>query len=314
MSKATITVRYDGPDLSTHQMDVADLAPALLAISELCKIANKKFNSDRAGVRVLISTDEEQNCFQFDLTVIQSVWDTAKALVSDADVKTALEILTWLGIINGGGYGLLKLIAWTKNRPVESTKIIQNAGRDFVQVTIQGDVVVAYPEALEMLSDQAVIKNVKKIVEPVTKAGYEMVEFDFDRTRQERIEKVEAEVIVAARPANENESAAEEPQEITAWVTVYAPVYDKNSERWRFTFGDGHEYMDISETDIAVRAVERGGAMMHDAYRVRLEIRQAMSDKSKFSTTYKIKEVLDFKAAPQQRALDYRDPNGEQPS
>jgi hypothetical protein len=37
MSKIAFQLRYDGPALSEHGMDVADLAPALLALGDLIK-------------------------------------------------------------------------------------------------------------------------------------------------------------------------------------------------------------------------------------------------------------------------------------
>lgn len=40
------TIRYDGPALSEHDMDVQDLAPALLALADIIQIANRKFNGD----------------------------------------------------------------------------------------------------------------------------------------------------------------------------------------------------------------------------------------------------------------------------
>lgn len=50
MSEKSV-IRYDGPALADHSMDVADLAPALMALSDLLKIANTYMNGDRAGVK-----------------------------------------------------------------------------------------------------------------------------------------------------------------------------------------------------------------------------------------------------------------------
>ena len=58
-SKISTVVRYDGPALKEHSMDVADLAPALLGLSEIVKIANKKINGDRSAVKVLVKVDIE---------------------------------------------------------------------------------------------------------------------------------------------------------------------------------------------------------------------------------------------------------------
>lgn len=40
------TIKYDGPELSGGEMDVRDLTPALLALGEIAKVANQKFNGD----------------------------------------------------------------------------------------------------------------------------------------------------------------------------------------------------------------------------------------------------------------------------
>lgn len=48
MSKIAFQLRYDGPALSEHGMDVGDLAPALLALGDLIKRANATVNGDAA--------------------------------------------------------------------------------------------------------------------------------------------------------------------------------------------------------------------------------------------------------------------------
>ena len=86
------TIRYDGPALSRGEMDVQDLAPALLAIAEIAKIANQKFNGDRASIKVMVNADIEHKCFQLDLSLVQSWIDQARVLIGDENVTTLNQI------------------------------------------------------------------------------------------------------------------------------------------------------------------------------------------------------------------------------
>ncbi len=85
-------IRYDGQALAGHEMNVQDLAPALLAVSNIVQIANRKFNGDGATIRVLVDADVEQQCFQLDLSLVQSLFDQAAVLVGAKDIATAKEI------------------------------------------------------------------------------------------------------------------------------------------------------------------------------------------------------------------------------
>jgi hypothetical protein len=303
MMEESVVIRYDGPALAGHRMDVADLAPALFGLSELCKIANAKFNGDSAAIKVLIGADQEQKCFQFDMDVVQTLWQQTQTFLEHKPVKTAKEILEWLGLIGlpaSGAIGLFQLIKKVNGRAISEEKLVSTNGRDFVQLTITGDgnsvTVNTFKETYDLLRDDAAIASVKKVVEPVSKPGYEKLEFEQGGKIFERVEKSDAARILAFR--REHVEVAEEnlgePQTITAFVKVYAPVYDIKADRWRFMYNNGHPYIDISETDIAAKAIERGGALINDTYKVKLEIQQTESADGAISAKYKIKEVLEF--------------------
>jgi hypothetical protein len=49
MSNIHTTIKFDGPALDGKAMDVAHLAPGLLALSDLVKETNRFANGDRAG-------------------------------------------------------------------------------------------------------------------------------------------------------------------------------------------------------------------------------------------------------------------------
>ncbi len=288
-------------------MDIADLAPALMGISELCKIANKRFNGDRSTVKVLIRADIEQQCIQFDLQVVQSIWDQTRSLLSNSDVTSAKELLEWLGIVGcvGGVVGVIGVIKWLRGRSMDAEELEYTTEKNITRISVTGsnNVIIAHSQAVELMREEQVLSNIKKVVKPVTKEGYESLEFE-SKNSTEKVTKDEAALITALQP-QANSSLEDQPQTITAWVTVYSPVYDKSAQNWRFKFGDVQEYMDISETDIAEKALARGGALVDDAYKIRLELRQELKPGGKITNYYKIMEVLDFRGAtiPTQRNI-----------
>ena len=305
LKKSTITIRYDGADLAGHQMDVSDLAPALLGLSDIFKIANTKYNGDRASIRVLISTDIEHQCFQFDIHIVQSLWDQAKTtLLGNDNIASAEEIGKWIGLIGGGSgsiYGLLKFLKWLKEGNADTSELkVENSSNSTTIITGPNASITVYSPTYELSKDQIVLKNVKKVVSPITKDGYDSVEFESNNEVEALSSKDAASIIDATSHAAEE---LNNPQFVKAWVTVYSPVYDKSSTSWRFRFGESHHYMDISKTDIAKNALERGGAMIEDSYYVRLQITQERTNSGSLKNSYKILKVLDFRPAPRQSSI-----------
>lgn len=52
MKSEIVRIRYDGPALEGHAIDVNHLAPALLALGDICTLANRKFNNDRTSIKL----------------------------------------------------------------------------------------------------------------------------------------------------------------------------------------------------------------------------------------------------------------------
>ncbi len=299
MSKDVIRIRYNGPVLANHAIDVNHLAPALLSLGDLCSLANKKFNGERASVKVLVSVDAEHSCFEFSFELVQKIYDMAISLIKTDDVKNAKQLLEWIGIITVGSpaaLGLLRLLKWLKGRKVESQTLVKQDGKNVVEIKVVGDnnVIIAYPQTMELYNDVKAIKNTQNIVKPLTEEGYDTLEFEYKEKVTEEVSKNEA-LDIMSIAVDLMEETVEEPQEIIALVKVYSPVYDADVSIWRFEYGGKHEYMDLSETEIAKKAIERGGTSVDDIYRVRLEITQVTTPAGKIKNRYKIKEVLEFR-------------------
>lgn len=304
-------LRFDGPRLTTHEMDVADLAPALMALGDLCKAANQALNGERATVRVVVRADLEQHCFEVAFKLVLDTYEQLRGLFADDRVQTAKEILEWLGLLGvsavGGHYGVLQVLAWLKGREPRVV-IDQTDAQGSVVLMVNGDhnQVTVAPEVATLVLDPAVVRKSQQLVAPLHREGYESLEFETARGTTV-VDRTMAADIAAYRVPTAASDTPENRQIFTAWITVYSPVYDRDSKSWRFRFGDAVVAMDITETDIADRAVERGGALIEDRYLVRLEITQRLTANQRIENRYKILDVLEFQPArpPQQGGLAF---------
>lgn len=182
-------IRYDGPALAHHQMDVDDLAPSLLAFGDLCRCANEVFNGEIASVRVLVRADHEQKCFQIKLQLIQSLYESLAPLLDKETIKNANEILKLIGVVATGAvvtgaglFGLYKWIYGDKSSPGSTNSIEAHAHGDNVIYQFVGDgSSIVVPSALHKLaSDPRAFNNVRKMLGPLQNEGYNKLEFEVD--------------------------------------------------------------------------------------------------------------------------------------
>lgn len=316
MSKQVIRLRFNGPAVDEHAMDVVHLGPALFAVGELCKLANRKFNEDKTHVRVLARADQETHCFEISLEIFQSLFDSVQALISKPDVRDIKEILEWLGLIGAlggvGGVGLIKLLAFLKGRNPQTTVVNQD-GHNNIQVTIEGDgaSVTVNPRVWALAQDKEIRQRAADVVKPLLEDGYESIDVEETPDKIQTISKDDALGVMACTGTSyEEESILDEPQEFTAWITVHAPVYDPGAPRWRFKFGERIEYMDISETTIAKEAIQRGGALLRDAYKARIQLVQSMTASGTIRNRYSVVAVEEFRPGKLQSQSELDFPEG----
>lgn len=181
MSKATSIIRYAGPALSEHSMDVSDLAPALLGLSEIAKIANRKTNGDQSSVKVFITIDKEQKCFQFNIEIAQTILQHVALLFHNEHVATAKEIAEWIGIVGGSTYGIFKAYKWIAKRKVTLNELdIKEANDNVIIQHVDNSSITMNINSYHMLKDPDVIRHARSVVRPLTKDGYDKLQFEKD--------------------------------------------------------------------------------------------------------------------------------------
>lgn len=172
------TIRYDGPALSDHEMDVQDLAPALLALADLIQIANQKFNGSHASMKVLVNADVEQKCFMIDISLVQTFLEQAKGLLGADGVKTAKEIAEWVGILAGGSAGLFQLLKFLRNaRKSDQPLHIENSGDGNVTIVGNGNTIIVPRPVFLLAQEPKAVEKAKGVVKPLEKEGYDSLSF-----------------------------------------------------------------------------------------------------------------------------------------
>ena len=232
------TIKYDGSALAGKSMDVADLAPSLIALSDLIKAANRQFNGDRSGVKILVNANLDQNCFELFIDLAQTLWESVSNLIADDRVATIKEIAEWIGILGTGGsitlYALIKIL---RGKTVESTTIEKKDGKDVLQIHIYGDSnhVTVDKNVYEMYSNQVIRNHAIKVLEPLTKDGYDSLEFyDGKKKVYEHFDKSDV-------PSIDNGNLPEiQPQnvvisKIKTIVRIRKPAYEGNS-KWTLVY------------------------------------------------------------------------------
>jgi hypothetical protein len=308
MSRQEFSVSYHGEKRADdHTMDVQVLAPALLAFGKLLREANTELNRKKSTTKVLVVSDFEHKCFNINFELLVSLYEQIKSLVGTEQAKNAKDILEWVGLLSGPPSAVylsfLGYLRWKNGRRTEAKTVSDVDGSGSVQVTIPGQ-----PQSVQITNhiynlsqNPAALRATRDALAPIGQDGFDMMNVAIEDAKVPLIiDKDDADRIISSCNQGIEEAKELEPEIVisTAWLSVYSPVYDISANKWRFKLGTDVIYADISATSIAQDAIGRGGAMMQDAYMVKLEITTPRDVQGNHrEPEYKVLEVLKFVAA-----------------
>ena len=178
MKNIKTTIKFDGPALKDRAMDVGHLAPSLLALSDLVKATNYLINGERAKIRILVNADLEQKCFELNLEIVQTIWEQAKTLLADEDIKSAKELLGWIGIssIPAVGYSLYRLIEKLRGKEIESVTVIKILEKgNLLEIKVRGEVdpLQVTETVYKLYNDRNIRQKALDFLGPLREEGYD---------------------------------------------------------------------------------------------------------------------------------------------
>jgi len=286
-------------------MDIKELAPALLAISEALDEANRIFNRGRATVGVNVKGSFKTGCFGIDLSVNQDLISNLLNFFSDDKVVAGGNLLAYLGFTLSAvvttGNGLLHVIKWLRNRRI---KKIDMGADGLATIYVDDEQLAVDKEILELLRSYKVRKAIERAVwEPLSREGVDSFYCGSDLLHTDAakvfiISKEERNFFIAPEPTDE---VIDESTHETNLQAVSVVFQEKN--KWRFTDGANTFFADIDDAVFVKRVQENDVSFSKDdILRVELHTKQTLTAKG-IKTEYTVLKVIGHRSAARQLDL-----------
>lgn len=297
--KEYFQVVYDGEALQHNEMDVRDLAPALLAISDVLDEANKVTYGDKTKVQVNVKGTFKSGSFGFDLAVIQGGIDGLTTLFNSSQANAASNLLQLLGFIVPSG-GLIGFLLWLRNRKIKNIENV-NENKTIVQVEDE-EKYESNPRVIALFSNVKIRKSIQKVItEPLTKEG--ISSFVIRKDNEEMIVKKEEKDFFKL---SEIPDELLQDQEREVFLTVTTISFTEG-HKWRFSDGNVEFYATISDGDFVNKVQQnKDGFFKDDLFKVMLREKQWISDTG-IKSDYEIIKVLEHRSGAKQIKLPFGD-------
>ena len=240
--RTTLCVAYVGEAVN-GAMDVNELAPSLLALSNLVSEANQILNNDGSKIAVRISSHFERGSFELSLELVRNLPAQIKFLLFDSSYSLN-EILNAVGLfctISGGSlFALYKFIKGRKVTKVEKTD------KDTVRIFVEEESREFFIGSWKLFQSQNVRRHVDGLIHPLKTDGINDLEFR-DADNKQVLEKIST---------DETEYFSSEVQEeLKEFVSsqklmlrILRVSFDRDL-KWRFDDGESQFYADIKDEE-----------------------------------------------------------------
>lgn len=297
MEKMSFKIAYDGPALENHEMDVKELAPALLAVGELLEEANVVFNGSESKVAVNIKAFSEGS-FGVDFNVLQNSIAGLFSILSGSGVSGSVNLISIIGFIKDGDRSLIDFIKKLKNRKIKSITRLEVGN---VKVEIEGgEIMEISQEVIKLFGNFKVRKSLELIIKkPLENLGVDEIIFS-GKGATEKITKTESGYF--ALPEIDETLISE--QELQSNLQI-VNISFKEDNKWRFYDGNNTFYAVILDKDFLGKiATNEEYFAKDDLLEVLLAIKQ-YSVPEGIRAEYYIKKVLGHKKAGRQIPLPF---------
>ncbi|SFA84815.1 hypothetical protein SAMN04515620_10529 [Collimonas sp. OK607] len=201
---STFRITYDGPALETSEMDVRELAPALLSIGDLLEAATTALYGDQIKPQVSVKGSFKTGSFGIDFNLATSLLSRVRDIFAGdnaAAIANSLAILGALGFVSKkvAKPGLFAVLKWIKGRKIERVE----TSEDSAVIYVDGDQLTIELSVLVLLRDVSVRNATSKVLEPLSRSGIDTFAAGTDSEIVETVTADEISWFVAPVPTDE---------------------------------------------------------------------------------------------------------------
>ncbi len=164
-------VVYDGKALDEHLMDVRDLAPAMMAISDLLTHANKEINGDKLEIQLNVKANFKTGCFGIEFVEHLSWVNQIKDMLISPNataLANASGILGLVGFFCGSTAGVIQLYKFLKGKPpLKIEETVENAKVYYSET----EYLEVDKRTLRLYRSKVIASDIEKMLEPLSKEG-----------------------------------------------------------------------------------------------------------------------------------------------
>lgn len=291
-------ITYDGPALATSEMDVRELAPALLAIGDLLEASTKALCGDQVRPQVNVRGSFQTGSFGIDFTLVTSLISRMRELLAGPDgtaLANAVTILTALGICGPKAKkGLFAVLKWLRGRQIQRVQMKDNTA----VLHVEGDKLEIELAVLTLLRDVSVREATTRALSPLTRDGITIFSAGTDTKVFETI--THDEVSWFHVPEQSDILLLDENRKMAFSIVSLA---FKDDNKWRLFDGAATIHASITDTDF-LRRVDSNQVSFSKGDVLVCNVRvQQWQTADGAKTEYEVTDVLEHRPAARQIQL-----------
>lgn len=307
---STFRIGFDGPAVDNGEIDVADLAPALLALGEFFEAANRALNKDRADVKLKIRATEKGSFVALLALDVSFIADILDAVSAHPDRVTAANDLMDL-VIKGGGivgtaagvpWGFFKVLKWLKGKRPDSA---QQNDDGTTSLTKDGTTIIVDQRTIVLLEDISTREATEKFVKTsFRQQGIKTVTLDEEDNENDApdLTLTKADIGAATVPEPSEEEITETSDTREALLKIVSAQFEEGY-LWRFTDGTNTFTASMEDEDF-VKRLDNSEIVLskNDTLRCVIEETQQLAG-NRLKTETKITHVKDHISGARQLRL-----------